>query len=166
MTTETKASAVAATLQPDDIIRIAINARVLGVAEVNTGEDRVMTIRHQGRVYWLLVEADDMTIEPRVTDERVDEVLDILNGFVVHEYETVSDIVMGRAVHTPEIVSSDFNLENALDWALSQQDVKAAYRTGSGVFVVELDGATVLEWQPDEEQWALTVSDDAKAVRP
>lgn len=103
--------------------------------------------------------------EPSVSDERVEEILDILDGFAVHEYEVNSSIVMGRVVHTPEIVGSDFNLDDACDWAREQRDVKSAVVTDAGVGVVVLVDGTELVWERPEKKWALTVSDDATAVR-
>lgn len=101
--------------------------------------------------------------EPSVSDDRVQEILDILDGFAVHEYEITSSIVMGRVVHAPEVVGSDFNLEDACDWAREQEDVKVAF-VADGIAVVRLVDGTELVWERPLKKWALTVSDDTEAV--
>lgn len=102
-------------------------------------------------------------VPPRIPDERVEEILDGLNGFIVHEYETVSDIVYGRAVHSRESVGCDFNLGKALDWAMALREVSTTAGPDNGNADVELHDGTVIEWVPAEKSWAVTVSDDAEA---
>lgn len=103
-------------------------------------------------------------VETRVSDDRVDEIVSVLNGFIVHEYEPVSDIVYGRAVHSREITGSDWNLDQAVAWAHEQPDVvEALGPNADGEAVVELDDGTTIEWDTASKSWGVTVSDECDA---
>lgn len=107
------------------------------------------------------------TVEPSVvvSDERVEEILNALDGFVVHEYEPVSDVVNGRAVHSRVSVGADFNLDKALEWAMREPDVAETFGpTVDGDAAVELVDGNVLEWMPAERCWAATICDGEAPV--
>jgi hypothetical protein len=99
----------------------------------------------------------------RVSDERVQEIIDGLNAFVVHEYEHSSDVVYGRAVHSSVIVSTDANLDHAVAWAREQDDVVDAAGPVLGNANVQLRDGTLIEYESERHQWTVTVSDDTEA---
>lgn len=102
--------------------------------------------------------------EERVGEERAEEIRCELNGFIVHEYETVSDIVWGRAVHSREITGSDFNLDKAINWALDQSEVSMTCGPDkNGGASVELIDGTVIAWDADAALWCFEVSDEVAA---
>lgn len=152
-------------LKMDDFVTITIRARVYDVLEDRSERgDRLSVLKYSGKTYWLVTDPGDVVIVKRVTDERVEEILSGLNGFVVHEYEPVSDLVNGRAVHTREIVGSDFNIQQAMDWASNLPEVvDVRNNDDDGEAEVELYDGTVLVWEPDRAQWAVTVSDDTES---
>lgn len=79
--------------------------------------------------------------QTRVSDERVQEILDRLN--------CLSDT--GRT------------LDLAVDWAKAQLDVAAACGPLLGEANVQVADGAVIEWQPTAKLWAVTVSDDTEA---
>lgn len=167
-------------LKMDDEVVITIRARVYDVVlDRSDRADRLAVLLYGGKKYWLATdpgsvaiakvepapaEAAAAPVETRVSDERIQEILDGLNGFVVHEYETESNIVNGRAVHSRVSVGCDFNLDKAVDWALDQSEVSIACGPDTdGGAEIELSDGTTIEWIPAEKSWAVTVSDDTEA---
>lgn len=85
--------------------------------------------------------------QPRVSDERVQEILNALNSFPDAEYS---------------------NLAEAIDWACEQigpgSDIANAFGPDAdGSAEVELADGRVLKWFPTPKSWAVTVSDDTEA---
>lgn len=101
---------------------------------------------------------------PRVSEKRVQEILDRLNGFIDVEYEGGTILIDGRAVSNRVAVGADFNLDKAVDWALNQRDVKSTCGPSNGTADVELSDGTILEFVRAEKQWAVTISDEPAAV--
>lgn len=101
---------------------------------------------------------------PRVSDERVEYIIDTLNGFVVREYDGGTHIVNGAAVPCAQVAGCDANLDKAIAWAEDQPDVEATSGPLLGEANLRLVDGTFIEWLSDENQWAVTVSDDAEAV--
>jgi hypothetical protein len=94
-------------------------------------------------------------VEP-VPQERVEKILAVLNGFVVHAYQ--------GSVPYPVTVEASDNLGSAVAWAKSQPDIAAACGPLLGEANVQLTDGTLMEWVPSERRWAVTVSDDTEAV--
>lgn len=87
-------------------------------------------------------------VADRVCDERVEEILEGLNGFVDRAHD-----------------GTDFNLDKAVGWALDLPEVRTTFGPGAdGDAAIELNDGTTLEWVASEKQWSVTVSDDAPAV--
>lgn len=170
-------------LKTDDLVDITIRgARLIYTIKDHSADAQTLTtVMYGGTRYVLLTRPGDVTItkieddaltetttaaaEPvadhgPVPAERVAEILAVLDGFVVHEYEGGTELVNGVAAAKASIVGSDFNLDKAVAWAKEQPDVSAACGPLLGEANVQLVDGTVIEWQPDEKSWAVTVSDE------
>lgn len=100
-------------------------------------------------------------VKARVSDERVQEILDGLNGFVKREYDGGTHIVNGAAVPCASVIGCDANLDKAVDWAMDLPDVAIAFGPDAdGSAEVELADGTVIEWEPARKQWTVTISDE------
>lgn len=103
--------------------------------------------------------------EGRVPDERVEEILATLNGFVVYEVEPYTEIVNGVSVLKREVVGADSNLDKAVEWALDQPEVSSTGGPdGNGAEVVLRDG-TVFEFDPLDKAWSVVASDEPAQVK-
>lgn len=100
----------------------------------------------------------------RVSDDRVGEILAGLNSFVVFELEPYTEIIDGVSVLKREVVGADYNLDQAVGWAIDLPEVSSTGGPDRGKASVELDDGTVLEFVPAEKSWSVTVSDDPTAV--
>jgi hypothetical protein len=101
--------------------------------------------------------------EDGVGEERAEEIRCELNGFIDHEYETVSDIVMGRAVHSREVTGSDWNLQKAIDWALDQPEVSITCGPDGDRASVELIDGTVIAFDVEGELWCFEAADEVSS---
>jgi hypothetical protein len=75
-----------------------------------------------------------------VSDGRVKEILDRLNGMVVDQ--------------------NNLNLDEAVEWALWQPNVVTVYGPQDGEAEVEMADGKVLKWMAPARQWVVTVSED------
>lgn len=96
----------------------------------------------------------------RVSDDRVGEILAALNSFVVFELEPYTEIIDGVSVLKREIVGADYNLDQAVAWAIDLPEVSSTGGPDRGKASVELVDGTVLEFVPAEKSWSVTVSDE------
>lgn len=151
-------------LKIDDRLDVTIKgARLMYTVPDNSEASRsgrLTQVSYGGTLYVLI--ADEVTIakvdddapaetttapaETRVSDGRVQEILDELNGFVDRAHD-----------------GTDFNLDKALAWAAERPDVVDVRDNDDGEAEVELADGTVIEWEPDRMQWAVTVSDDTES---
>lgn len=162
----------------DDPIDILIKgARVMYTTpDHSEGAATLTTVLHRGTRYVLLAEPGQVIIvkprgdepaetstaapETRVSDERVEAIVGALNAFVVREYEGGTEIVAGSAIPVRTLTGCDPNLDHAVDWARKQVDVAGADGPLLGHANVQLVDGTLIDWEPERSQWAVTVSDD------
>lgn len=181
------APAATAPLKIDDLLNITIKgARVMyAIPDTSEGGPRLTTVKHAGVHYVLIAEPGTVTIskveddapsetttapaQTRVSDDRVQEILDGLNGFVSREYDGGTHLVNGAAVPCATVVGCDANVDKAIEWAEEQivlgGDIANVFGPDTdGSAEVELADGTVIKWFPTPKQWAVTVSDDVEAV--
>lgn len=111
----------------------------------------------------------------KVSNARVDEMLEHLNSFVAHEYEHGTDLVNGHVVRFADRTGVlDEGFAGAFAW-LALQPESAVLTNDKDCHEAELKDGTVLFWEPSEKQWTVAamdavlaefVSEHAAAVAP
>lgn len=157
-------------LKLDDLVDITISgARVMYTTpDHSQAGSELTTLLHGGTRYVLYVDKAAVTIakmEPpravqRISDKRVQEILDGLNGFVDREYDGGTHIAGGVAVPCATVVGCDANLDKAVDWALDLPEVSIACGPDTdGSAEIELVDGTIVEFDKATKRWEVTVSE-------
>jgi hypothetical protein len=98
----------------------------------------------------------------KISDDRVNQIVGRLNGFMVHEREFGTELHNGRAVPCSWIVGTDYNWDRACEWAMGLAETE-------GYVVVpwpevHLTDGTVIAWSPDISRWEVAVTDERSAA--
>lgn len=139
-------------------------ARAINAAAGENDAEFLCGAKFNGAAFAEAMEALDKRIadERRVPESRVKEILAHLNGMVVRD-EPGTHLVGGVEIPCMQLLC-DAKLVEAVAWANSQPEVDAAAGPLLGEANVLLKDGTLIEWDPEREVWAVTVSDDAEAV--